>query len=238
MTSRPLIFLQKEAVLSSCNFASAHLTACILRFLLPLTSRPMKWRTLSQRRTRKSTLTPRNFYPPEICDNAVKTAENSQSTKEFGNFLVEKNPRKTKTLRNGRSGVKNKRMLRLARSGEKFHGHHHHHHHHQHPAKPTQFAVFQTISVISGTLPLFGNDVKLLASPNRHEMIFLQVGETERLVNLELDLFPIITPPLFKLRLCNVSVIRPSSMLYSLSLSLSLISFALVFGKRQGKLLR
>ena len=49
VTSRPLISLQKEAVLSPCNFATAHLTACILNFYLPWTSRPMKRRTLSQR---------------------------------------------------------------------------------------------------------------------------------------------------------------------------------------------
>ena len=48
VTSRPLIFLQKEAALSPCNFATAHFTACILKFYLPLTSRPTKWRTLSQ----------------------------------------------------------------------------------------------------------------------------------------------------------------------------------------------
>ena len=35
--------------LSPCNFATTHLTASILNFYLPLTSRPMKWRTLSQR---------------------------------------------------------------------------------------------------------------------------------------------------------------------------------------------
>ena len=34
-TSRPLIFLQKEAVLAPCNFATTHLTACILNFYLP-----------------------------------------------------------------------------------------------------------------------------------------------------------------------------------------------------------
>ena len=44
--SRPFISLQKEAVLSPCNFTTAHLTACILTFYLPLTSRPMKRRTL------------------------------------------------------------------------------------------------------------------------------------------------------------------------------------------------
>ena len=49
VTSRPLIFLQKEAVLPPCNFATSHLTAFILDFYLPLTSRPMKRRTLSQR---------------------------------------------------------------------------------------------------------------------------------------------------------------------------------------------
>ena len=49
VTSRPLISPQKEAVLSPCNFATAHLTACILNFHLPSTSRPMKQRTLSQR---------------------------------------------------------------------------------------------------------------------------------------------------------------------------------------------
>ena len=48
VTLRPLIFPQKEAFLSSCNFATTHLTARILKFYLPLTSRPMKWRTLSQ----------------------------------------------------------------------------------------------------------------------------------------------------------------------------------------------
>ena len=49
VTSRPLISLQKEAVLSPCNFATTRLTACILNFYLPWTSRPMKRRTLSQR---------------------------------------------------------------------------------------------------------------------------------------------------------------------------------------------
>ena len=48
VTSRPLIFLQKEAILPPCNFATTHLAACILNFYLPLTLRPMKWRTLSQ----------------------------------------------------------------------------------------------------------------------------------------------------------------------------------------------
>ena len=36
VTSRPLIFPQKEAVLSPCYFAITHLTACILKFLSPL----------------------------------------------------------------------------------------------------------------------------------------------------------------------------------------------------------
>ena len=36
VTSRPLISLQEEAVLSPCNFATAHLTAGILNFYLPL----------------------------------------------------------------------------------------------------------------------------------------------------------------------------------------------------------
>ena len=49
VTSRPLISLQKEAVLSPCNFVTTHLTACILNFYLPWTLRPMKRRTLSQR---------------------------------------------------------------------------------------------------------------------------------------------------------------------------------------------
>ena len=49
VTSQPFISLQKEAVLSPCNFATTHLTACILNLYLPLTSRPMKRRTLSQR---------------------------------------------------------------------------------------------------------------------------------------------------------------------------------------------
>ena len=49
VTSRPLVFLQKEAVLSPCNFATTHLTAFILKFYLPWTSRPMKWSTISQR---------------------------------------------------------------------------------------------------------------------------------------------------------------------------------------------
>ena len=35
VTSRPVISLQKEAVLSPCNFATTHLTACILNFHLP-----------------------------------------------------------------------------------------------------------------------------------------------------------------------------------------------------------
>ena len=49
VTSRPLIFPQKEAVLFPCNFATKRLTAWILRFDLPWTSQFMKWRTLSQR---------------------------------------------------------------------------------------------------------------------------------------------------------------------------------------------
>ena len=49
VTSRPLISLQKEAVSSPCNFATTHLTACILDFYLPSTSQPLKRRTLSQR---------------------------------------------------------------------------------------------------------------------------------------------------------------------------------------------
>ena len=35
VTSRPLIFPQKEAVLSACNFATTHLIACMLNFYLP-----------------------------------------------------------------------------------------------------------------------------------------------------------------------------------------------------------
>ena len=35
VTSRPLISLQKGAFLSPCNFATTHLTACILNFYLP-----------------------------------------------------------------------------------------------------------------------------------------------------------------------------------------------------------
>ena len=46
VTSRPFISLQKEAVLSPCNFATAHLTACILNCYISWTSRPMKRRTL------------------------------------------------------------------------------------------------------------------------------------------------------------------------------------------------
>ena len=38
--------LQKEAFVSPCNLATASLTACILHFCLPVTSRPVKWRTL------------------------------------------------------------------------------------------------------------------------------------------------------------------------------------------------
>ena len=60
-TSRPLIlkFLQTEAILSPCNFATNHLTACVLNSYLPLTSRPMKQRTLSQHpNIRKKILAP------------------------------------------------------------------------------------------------------------------------------------------------------------------------------------
>ena len=46
VTSRRLMSLQKETVLSHCNFAITHLTVCILIPHLPVTSRPMKWRTL------------------------------------------------------------------------------------------------------------------------------------------------------------------------------------------------
>ena len=51
VTSRPLILPQNEGRLSPCTLATTHLTAFILNFYLPLTSRPMKWRTLSQRHT-------------------------------------------------------------------------------------------------------------------------------------------------------------------------------------------
>ena len=43
------IVMKNEAVLWPSNFATILLTACILTCHLPLTSRPMKWRTLSQR---------------------------------------------------------------------------------------------------------------------------------------------------------------------------------------------
>ena len=46
VTSRPLVFLQKEAASSPCNFATAHLTALCLHLYLSLTLRPMKRRTL------------------------------------------------------------------------------------------------------------------------------------------------------------------------------------------------
>ena len=59
VTSRPLIVLEKEAVSSPCNFATAHLTACILNCYLPRTSRPMKRRTLSQR---PITITPHELF--------------------------------------------------------------------------------------------------------------------------------------------------------------------------------
>ena len=42
---------EKEAVSSPCHFATTHLTACILKHFHPLTSRPMKRGTLSQRPT-------------------------------------------------------------------------------------------------------------------------------------------------------------------------------------------
>ena len=35
VTSRPLIYQQKEAVLSPCSFATTHLTACVLNYYLP-----------------------------------------------------------------------------------------------------------------------------------------------------------------------------------------------------------
>ena len=48
VASEPLIFWEKESVLSLRYFATIHLTACILNAFLLVTSRPMKWRTLSQ----------------------------------------------------------------------------------------------------------------------------------------------------------------------------------------------
>ena len=54
--SQPLVFLAER----SSNFATTHLTVCILDFYLPCTSRPMKRRTLSQR--------PKNVM---ICDKVV-----------------------------------------------------------------------------------------------------------------------------------------------------------------------
>ena len=48
VTSRPLIFVWKEAVLSPCNFGTTRLTAFLLDFYLLVTSRPMKWRTPPQ----------------------------------------------------------------------------------------------------------------------------------------------------------------------------------------------
>ena len=60
VTSRRLIVLQEGVVLSLCNFATAHLTACILKFYHPLTLRPMKRRTLVQRpnEVQKTTFAP------------------------------------------------------------------------------------------------------------------------------------------------------------------------------------
>ena len=46
VTSRPLISPQKEAVLSPCNFATTHLTACILNFCL---GARLRGRTVTQR---------------------------------------------------------------------------------------------------------------------------------------------------------------------------------------------
>ena len=43
VTSRAFIFLQREAVLSPCNVANAHLTAFIMCLCLLVTSRPMKF---------------------------------------------------------------------------------------------------------------------------------------------------------------------------------------------------
>ena len=42
VTSRPLMFLQKEAVLSPCNFPTSHSTACILNFYLPFATHEME----------------------------------------------------------------------------------------------------------------------------------------------------------------------------------------------------
>ena len=65
VTSRPLIYLQKEAVLSSCNFAHTHLTARIPNFHLPWTwtSRPTKRRILSQRTFWRGSGVAPNFTP-------------------------------------------------------------------------------------------------------------------------------------------------------------------------------
>ena len=49
VTLRPLIFLQKEAFLSPCNFANRPFGSLHSFFFLSLTSAPMKWRTPSQR---------------------------------------------------------------------------------------------------------------------------------------------------------------------------------------------
>ena len=52
-------FPQKEQSYLPVTSGTTHLTACILKFYLPWTSRPMKWRTLSQR-------------PSNICQHARK----------------------------------------------------------------------------------------------------------------------------------------------------------------------
>ena len=91
-TSRPLIFPQKEAFLSPCNFATTHLTASILNFYLPLTSRPTKWRTPSQK-------TPHfvrsNCWGPVTSENKCVGAPKPCIMRSFGLKMRQKQVRET-----------------------------------------------------------------------------------------------------------------------------------------------
>ena len=62
------MLLQKEAVPSPYNFTTAHLEASILFLLLPVTSRPIKWRTLSLDASTTETL-PNKKFQELFCQN-------------------------------------------------------------------------------------------------------------------------------------------------------------------------
>ena len=80
-TARPLISLQKEAVLSPRNFAPTHLTACILNFHHPLNSWPMKRRTPSQRPKKGG-------FAATVCDTLIHIVRKGHLSRDRESHLA------------------------------------------------------------------------------------------------------------------------------------------------------